>query len=372
MNLEFSIALIGTLGLATLIQLYYYLYFILKTKSYVVPEIIETPPLSVVICAKNEATNLEKHIPLLMQQDYPSFQVVVVDDCSTDGTDMVLAQLKKQYTNLYYTTIPTDKKFHLGKKLALTIGIKAAKHEFIVLTDADCYPNSTSWLQQMSQGFNHDKQIIIGHGAFEKKPKSLFNLFLRYEAFFNAVQYFGFAMRGLPFMAVGRNMAYKKGLFTGSNVYKKHLTLESGDDDLFMITCANKDNTTVVLHPESQTISIAPANLGEWITRKSRHLTTSVHYPFKIKFWLGIEPLTRIIIWSLTFCSVFFNIFAPIAISLFFIRILTQYFILANAAKKMGEGKLHVAGLLFDAIIPIIIGSIWLLNIFSANKKKWK
>ncbi len=372
MQLDFKIILLAILVLSWLIQLFYYLWFILRAANHKpIAQQTELHPISVVICAKNEAHNLEQHLPKIFNQDYPEFQVVVVNDCSSDETDMVLAKIKNEEPKLYYTSIPVDKKFYQGKKLALTLGIKAAKHEHLVFTDADCYPDSDQWLKEISNQFSDNKEIIIGHGRFEKK-KSLFNLFLRYETFFNAAQYFGFALRKTPFMAVGRNMAYKKSLFLKSDVFKRYLNVASGDDDLFIRECATKTNTAVVVTKQSQTISIAPRNFSEWLNRKSRHLTTSKHYSLKAKWWLLLEPLTRQIFWILSLCLLFFHIFAAISLVLLLTKIIVQYIVLAKAAKTMGEEKLYLPTLLFDPIIPIIIGSVWLQNIFSAKKKKWK
>ncbi len=372
MKINFEIVFISILGLSWAIQVFYYLWFMLKV-AYVKPATASSnkPPISVIICAKNEAYNLQKHLPIILKQDYPDYEVVVVNDASTDDSDMILAEFKRSHSNLYYTTIPDNKQFYQGKKLALTLGVKAAKNEHLVFTDADCYPESNQWLQEMSKGFNDSKEIVIGYGKFEKK-KSLFNLFLRYETFFNTVQYMGFALRKKPFMAVGRNLAYKKSLFQQSNVFKQYLNIASGDDDLFIKQCATETNTAVVASSNSQTISLPPANFVEWLTRKSRHLTTSKHYKFKIKWWLTLEPLSRQLFWILGICSLFFHIFVIISLALIISRIIIQYIVLAKAGKALSEKKLFISSLLFDGIIPLIIGSVWLQNIFSSNKKRWK
>ncbi|MBR8536001.1 glycosyltransferase [Carboxylicivirga sediminis] len=355
-----------------LFQLFYQLFFLLKP-SHFKPLTYDNKqrPLSVIICAKNEASNLKNFIPKICNQNYPNFEVIVVNDCSTDDSEMVLAQLKTEFSNLYYTSIPLSKQHYQGKKLALTIGIKAANNEHLVFTDADCYPTSDQWLKEVSSQFTDEKQIVIGHGRFEKQ-KSFFNLFLRYETFFNAVQYMGFALRGKPFMAVGRNMAYTKSLFEQSDVFKPYLNMASGDDDLFIRRCANKHNTTIQLNYDSQTVSLAPQSFSEWRTRKSRHLTTAPAYRFGIKCWLIMEPLTRQIMWLLTLCSLFFHIFVPLTIALFALRMLTLHIVLAKAANKMGENKLFWATSIFDFITPWLVGSVWVINIFSAKKKKWK
>ncbi|MCG8582238.1 MAG: glycosyltransferase [Bacteroidales bacterium] len=363
--------IIGLYAFSWLFQLFYHLYFMLKPALFVPEQKDIQKPVSVIICAKNEAENLKTFLPSVCQQKHQQFEVIVVNDCSTDDTEMVLAQLKTEFNNLYYTSIPLSKQHYQGKKLALTIGIKAANYEHLIFTDADCRPASKDWLTEISNQFNDEKQIVVGHGRYEKK-KGFFNLFLRYETFFNTVQYMGFALRKKPFMAVGRNMAYTKSLFEKSDVFKHYLNIASGDDDLFMRRCATKQNTTIHTCYNSQTISVAPKNFNEWITRKSRHLTTAPLYKFGIKTWLITEAMTRQIFWILTLCSLFFPTFVPIAAGLFISRLLVLHIVLAKAANKMGENKLYWATILFDFITPVVIACVWFNNFISAKKKKWK
>ena len=331
----------------------------------------DLPPVSVVICAKNEASNLKQFLPKVLEQDYPEFQVVVVNDTSTDETEMVLAEMKGKYKNLYYTTIPVDKKFFHGKKLALTIGIKAAKHEYLVLTDADCYPLSDKWLRHMAGSFSSTKKIVLGYGGY-KKQKGLLNLMIRFETFWNAVQYFGFALTVKPFMGVGRNMAYKKDLFINSSQFRNNLTVASGDDDLFVIEAGNRENTTICAVPESHTISVPPKTRAELMAQRSRHLTSSVHYPLLIKAWLFFEFLTRQLFWLLTICSIIFSIFVPIAGGLFFLLILIKLLVMGKAAKRLRQKQLYWALLLFDWYMPIWIGILWISNLLRPKGIKWK
>ncbi len=370
MGEEILYTIAGLYLFSWLFQLFYYLYF-MRLTPIKESNTENTPPLSVIICAKNEAQNLKQFIPLICKQDYKDFEVIVVNDCSTDDTEFELAQLKTQYKNLYYTSIPLSQQHHQGKKLAITLGIKAAKNEHLVFTDADCYPTSDQWLKEISSQFTEEKQIVIGYGRFEKK-KSLFSLFLRYETFWHAVQYMGYALRGMPFMAVGRNMAYEKSLFLKNDVFKPYLNLASGDDDLFMRSCASKTNTAIQYTYNSQTVSIPPSNIGEWLNRKSRHLTTAPVYKAGVKLLLIFEPATRQIFWLLTLCSLFFPTFVSLTLALFIVRLAVMHVVLSKAAKAMGEKKIVWATILFDALIPMLIGSVWIINIFSAKKKKWK
>jgi glycosyltransferase involved in cell wall biosynthesis len=373
--LDTSITLLvfgGLFGFAWLFQL---LHYSLVMGAFTRHQPKETPidymPLSVVICAKNEAENLKAYLPLILNQDYPDFQVVVVNDCSTDESEMVLAQLKEKHPHLYYTSIPIDKKFYHGKKLALTLGIKAAIHEHVVLTDADCYPVSDKWLTQMATSFQSGKEIILGYGAYETQ-KGFLNHLIRFETFWNTVQYFGFSLTIKPFMGVGRNLAYKKELFHKRSVFKKHLNLASGDDDLFVLEVAQKSNTNICYSADSHTISVPPRNWEDWKNQRKRHLSSSLHYPWLIKSWLILEPLTRQILWLLTLSSIFFPNLAPYIGALFLSLTLYKLVVTRKAQQKLNEKRLYWSLLIFDWLMPILLGILWINNLLRPKKIKWK
>ena len=190
-------------------------------------------PVSVIICAKNEEANLRENLPLIMEQDYPEFEVLVVNDASTDGTEELLRDMKLRYPHLNTTSIVENVHIRQGKKLALTIGIKGATYDWVVLTDADCKPAGRKWLHTMQSNFSRDCHIVLGIGKYDRK-KGLLNILIRFDTLYTALQYTGFAMAGHPYMGVGRNLAYRKSLFFNNKGFASHYELESGDDDLFI------------------------------------------------------------------------------------------------------------------------------------------
>jgi len=330
------------------------------------------PPVSVVISARNEAENLEKFLPEILKQDYPEFQVVVVNDCSEDETSLVLARLKNQYPHLYYTHIEADKKFSHGKKMPLSLGIKAAKHEHLVLTDADCRPASDQWLKKMTAPFSsQDTELVLGVGNYQKR-KGINNLWIRYETFTIAIQYMGFALNGKPYMGTGRNLAYTKTLFNKTKGFRSHIYLPSGDDDLFIREAANKKNTAVCIDPGAHTDSVPPESFRKWMNQKQRHLTTSVRYRPDIKFSLFMEPLTREIFWLLTLYSLFFPIFVISILPFSFILLLIKFIFWKMAAGKTGMGRIYWSMLLFDFLQPFIIVRAHFGNLTRSKKRKWK
>ncbi|MFW6351432.1 MAG: glycosyltransferase [Bacteroidota bacterium] len=330
------------------------------------------PPVSVIISARNEEENLAAFLPEVLSQDYPAFQVVVVNDGSEDETDMVLARLKAEYPHLYYTRIAPDRKFYHGKKLPLSLGIKAASHDILILTDADCRPASDQWLKHMvSAMLTTNKELVMGIGNY-RKEKGLTNLWLRYDTFTIALQYLGFAISGKPYMATGRNMAYTKQLFQKANGFKSHIYVASGDDDLFVQEAATKENTTVCINPEAHTISQAPASFKKWKEQKERHLSTAPYYKNSIKISLLMEPVTRELFWILTLLFIIFPNFALLVLPFSLLLFLFKLLIWKKASDKTGMGKIFWGLLLFDIIQPIIIAFSHFGNLTGSKKRKWK
>lgn len=253
-------------------------------------------PISVVICARSEARTLEELIPLLMDQDHQEFEVVVVNDRSEDDTWEILEWMKPKYPRLRPVNIQADEKFNYGKKIALGVGVRAAKHAHILLTDADCTPAGRDWISTMAAGFKGGKEIVIGHSPYTVES-GLANLLERYDGYAKASQYMSFAMAGFPYMGVGRNLGYTSELFFRARGAQRGNHLMSGDDDLFINAVARARNTAVVVDPRAFMATRPTPDLGTWIRRKRRHFTTAAHYRFGHQVLLTLLPLARAVFW---------------------------------------------------------------------------
>ena len=197
--------------LVVAIQLSYYLFFFGKFAFAKAQK--STPkkiPISVIVCAKNEAENVIRFIPLLAEQDYPDYEIILIDDASSDTTLEIFEEFEKQYSNIRLVKVENNEAFWGNKKYALTLGIKASKKDYLLFTDADCYPASKDWITSMSSQFTMNKTIVLGYGAYEKIAGSFLNKIIRFETMLTAIQYFSWAKIGHPYMGVGRNLAYKK------------------------------------------------------------------------------------------------------------------------------------------------------------------
>ena len=276
-----------TFILATIFQLIFWALFFSKLSYYKNNNVKKSDlqPVSVIVCAKNEAENLKNNLPKVLEQDYPNFEVIVVDDGSTDNSQQILLDIKKKYPILH--VINESNKELPGKKGALTKGILAAKNEILLLTDADCFPDNSYWLKSMISQYSEEKPIVLGFSPYVKE-NSLLNYFIRYETAYTATQYLSFAIAGMPYMGVGRNLAYKKALFIESKGFERHLNIASGDDDLFVNQIATKSNTQINIQKEALVYSIPKSSWRDYYYQKRRHLSTASSYQLKHQILLGV------------------------------------------------------------------------------------
>jgi len=364
----------GLFILMFLIQSYYYLRyyrkaFLKKSAIYGKPD-ISPETVSIIICARNEASNLEKNLPLILEQDYPEFEVIVVNDRSEDETETLLKLLATKYPHLHVSEVRNDPKFTHGKKLALTLGIKAAKSEWLLMTDADCTPAGKNWLSVMQKNFTQNKDIVLGYGGY-KKEKGFLNMIIRFETVFTAMQYFGLANAGKPYMGVGRNLAYRKTVFFSNKGFASHSNLNSGDDDLFVNETSNASNVAIEMHPDSFTWSDGEKTFKNWYAQKKRHLTTSPRYSFKTKSRLIIENVSRLILLFSFIFLLFLYPFPELAIIIFAIMLLIKAIIFKIVFTRFQETILFIPSLFFESLIPLFYSYIHLINLIERKRRRW-
>lgn len=360
-------------AIAAIIQIFFYVFFFSHLIFYKNKKILseEKLPVSVIICAKNEATNLRKNLPFILEQDYPSYEVIVVNDNSEDDTSGILSEFKIKYPELQIVNISSETRWLKGKRFALALGIKSAKYDLLLLTDADCYPDSNQWINMMQRNFNGKKEIVLGYSPYEKM-NGMLNKIIRYDAFFAALQYISFALSGLPYMGVGRNLAYKKELFyrnKGFSPDQKHLL--SGDDDLFINKAANSKNTIIELDEKSFMLSAPKKKWAHWVYQKNRHLGTGIYYRMKHQILLGLLSLSHFLFYATLFILLLWKENYLIIIYVFMTKLIIQWCILYKPMKRLQVSELWILFPLLD-FIYFFIYLIFAPAIFFKPKNKWK
>jgi len=355
------------------VQLIFWLRYYLKSVTPDSPVLSsDKPPVSVIICARNEEPNLREHLPSVLQQNYPDYEVIVVNDCSEDNTDMVLKDFMARFPHLRTSTIVKDSRFHHNKKLAQLIGIKAAKNEVLLFTDADCVPVSEDWVALMTSHLRGEKSIVLGYGGYEME-KGILNSYIRYDTMFIAMQYLGRALRGRPYMGVGRNLAYRKSLFLSGSGFSSHYHLASGDDDLFVNANASSTNVAVETNPGSHIRSVPAKSFNELLQQKKRHLSTAGLYKLRDKFMLIAEPFSRVLFYTSIITVLALNYLWQVALGLLIIRGVIMVVTLSKAGKRLGEKKIILPALFFDILAPFINTLFYLSALRNKGKKdRWR
>lgn len=376
MNNVWFYSLLAAAALSLLLRAFFALIVFLRagnTKK-AKPLHAEFPPVSVIIAARNEAENLKQFLPKILSQDYPDFEVIVVDDCSLDDSRELLAEMQKTHDNLTISWVPDNAVQRRGKKLALSIGIKAAKNKWLLFTDADCYPASKNWIRSMANYMNESYDFVLGYGGY-KREKSLLNQLIRFDTLKIAIRYAGYAKLGQAYMGVGRNLAYRKSLWVEKRGFAGFFHLASGDDDLFVNAYAKSKRTAICFSAEGKTESLPAASFSEWKDQKSRHLSTSRYYAAHLRFLLLIEPINQVLSPFLVALTAFFfwgSIYVYALLGTWLIIKLSETIVFHHKSLIVKEIKLTGKSAFFDVILPLFYIIFALSGNKKSKKKAWK
>lgn len=359
-------------GAALLGLIFYYFYFFMRLALYKPLPIAgaATPPLSVVICARNEAENVIALLPKVLTQDYPEFEVVVVDDASWDSTGAELEELEKTHEHLHVVHISEHIQHRPGKKFPLTLGIKKAVHEHLVLTDADCQPASDQWLRHMAARFDGRTEVVLGASPY-KSSGGLLSALIRFETLLTGAFYLSFALAGKPYMGVGRNLAYRRSTYNRVGGFKKHYHIVSGDDDLFVQAAATGSNTAVCVHPEALVYSQAPQSWADWWRQKKRHYSTAPHYKLGVKLWLAAYPFWVLLFFVATISLLVYENTRPISLGLIGLKLILQLAIFRGVFGAQNDRWIWLFSPLLEILLLLNQMALWLIGLFS-KQSRWK
>ena len=348
-------------GILFFIQSYYHwgLYRNLYLHSKKEKKETDTPPLSVILVAKDAASDLQKNLPFILEQDYPEYEVIVIyEQSSDDNCEDVLKLLQEKYPNLYHSFIPDSARYISHKKLGINMGIKASHHEWLVFTEPNCRPESNQWLRKMARNFTSDTDIVLGYSNYEK-TKGWFNRKITFDTMLNSMRQLGRAIGGHPYMGCGRNLAYRKSLYYNQKGFASHLNLQRGEDDLFVNQTANKRNTRVETSPESIVRITAPHFKKNWAEDKLSYNMTSHYFKGISRYVMGFETCSRLLFFLAIIACLVYGIWihdwktVGIASFLWLIRFILLLVVFRKTSIALGERKFYSTLLLFDWMQPL-------------------
>lgn len=322
------------------------------------------PSVSVVMCVKDDAYNLEKKLPIILEQEYPNFEVVVVNDASKDETEYVLRVLQEIYPNLNVVNLYNNVNGFLGKKYPLSLGIKSAKNEIILLTESDTMPLNYNWITTMVKGFKQKKDIVLGFTNFEQKPTFL-NTLMHYENLTSAMNYLGNAMLNNPFMGQGRNMAYKREFFFETGGFISQYNISVGEDDLFINKNANSKNTSVIINKESINLASPKEKREEWVIQKKKHFKSMYHFKLKDKIISTLMPFATLLIYVLVALSIVFQFPWQYAILPLVLKYTFQIIVYYKSSKTLATKQVAFLSPLLEVLFLFINTTIRFFTLFT-------
>ncbi len=345
----------------TVIQFIYYLAFstfLLVSKKGKKTD--SETPISVIVYSKNQAKEIQELLPLFLDQDYFKFEIILINNASSDNTCDIVEGFEKKHKNLKLLNVENNEAFWGSKKYALTLAIKSSKYDHLLFTDVNCTAVSKHWISEMSSKFTNDKKIVLGYKKYQKE-NSLTNLIIRFEHLLTSIKCFGFTRMGSSFMAFGNNLAYQKSEFFRVNGYINHMKISAGEDDLFIKDAANKKNTSFSISENSFIETAAPSSFSKWFTEKKEEIIITKKYKFKHRFLLKFFTFSKVLFYTLATILFFvypYQIILPITLS----YLLLQYIVIGISAKKLKEPQI-IFFLPFLEIGLLLIQ----ISIFSAN-----
>src|SRR5690625_4498133 len=329
------------------------------------------PPISVLVYIKNNVENLESNLNAILEQDYPDFEIILINDSSTDDSLSIINEFQENNPHIpnHITDVHGNEMFWGSKKYALTLGIKRAKNNYLLFTDGHCKPLTNQWIREMSKGFQNNKQLVLGYSNYTKK-KGLFNLFLRFDTLLNAIHYLSFAKAKMAYMGVGRNLAYTSKVYYDNSGFISHVKLPAGDDDLFVNEVAKKKNTGLVYNANAHVEATPLKNWEAWHNMRKNRAWTFRYYKTKHKIVLSTYFFSTVLFW-LGAIAAFFLLNWQIASALVAIRLIIQYISIGISAKKLQEKSLIAYIPLLEFMLVFLQLNTLSFYIKKPPNKKW-
>jgi len=337
-------------------------------------------PVSVIVCAKDDYEYLVDLVPSILSQDYPEFELVIVNDCSTDETTDYLKILTDKHPDINVVSLTQSLNFFHGKKFPLSMGIKSAKHDLLLLTDADCIPENNQWIKGMVSAYKKGTEVVLGYGPYFTR-KGLLNKLIRFDTLYTAIQYLSMALAKMPYMGVGRNLSYHRDLFYKNKGFTSHYTIPSGDDDIFISQVANKRNTRIFIDPKCRVESEPKHTFSGWIHQKRRHYSTANMYKRSTNIILGALLSSRLFYYASAVtlfclppafvCNTGCPLYYVVIGGFMLLHGISMDWIYNKSAKQLGEKNLYLFFTpLYDIFFTIFTTLLGIWNTFS-KPKNW-
>jgi glycosyltransferase involved in cell wall biosynthesis len=365
-----ELALLFVFVLMFLIQLFYQLLkatFILSGKKKV--KHIEYPSFSIIIPSRNYEENLRELIPTLLEQDYPDFEVVVVDDCSSDGTEWYLSELKLQSYKLKTSRIIQETDF--PNALAITIGIRAASKEWLVFLNPLCRVTSKVWLKSFAEELTPKTEAVFGFVKYTN-PNGSMRKFFRYENFDSFINNGSARYFGLSMPVTDMNVAYKREQFLNRRGFAAVLDSPFSENELYLNKISNRINSVYLLSNSTAVAYIGDTDWYDGVNFKNKQLLLKKKFTFGQSLYLSVNTISRLFFDGSMVALMILSPWRFWVAAIWLFKIIHELIWGIVAMKRLGENKLFPGLILFRSIIPFLNSIIVINQLFTGQKRKWK
>ncbi len=328
------------------------------------------PAISVIVpLFVEDADYLDNGLVSLLTQDYDRFEVVVVYVGNNDDFFVDLKSLQRVYPHLSPVHIDYSPHYPISTKIALNIGIKSAKYDFVLTTSSDATPTSGRWLSLLAKGFIHG-DIVLGYSGVVRQ-RGFQNFIFREYRFTESVAWLSSAIRNRPYSASRNALGFTKQLYFGVRGFN-HLNMNVGEDDLFMQQIASKDNVSVVLSPRATTTECVWGGWDWWWRKTKIQQTTHRYYPK----WAMVPTISELVIRVLFFVAVLAAVvfmpweFKLAALIVALLRYFVIMFVVVRNARRLGESGIAPLHFVYDLIEPLLRLTVALAS-YKKYKKSW-
>lgn len=354
----------------TAIQIIYYLTFSsLFFKSKKTNKINTKPPISLLIFVKNSAAYLEKNLTYFLNQDYPEFEILLIDNCSSDDTDEVLEKIKTKHKKVRIINVENNESFWANKKYTYTLAIKAAKYNHLLFSEIIAKPISKNWILEMSNQISDKKSLVLGYTK-HNTSKGFMNLLIRFNDVLDALKAFTFTKFNTPFRASAYNFSFTKDNFFRVNGFIKHIKINYGKDDLFLRDAYFKKNTSFSIDEDSFVEITKEKTFKDWFSAQKRNSFLQNHYKLNHQILLFLYTITKLGSLTLGITLLFFYPYKIILCIIGF-YFLVKTIVLALATKKFKEPKIIFLFPFLEIILILLQISIFINNLM-LKPNHWK
>jgi glycosyltransferase involved in cell wall biosynthesis len=326
------------------------------------------PPVSMIVLAHNQYNDLQHTLLVLLNQDYPEFEVLVVDDNSDDGSDELLEKLTEQHANLRVVKLTQSLNWFKGRKFPLSLGIKSANHDLLLLTDIQFRPAGKKWISEMADSYSQNTDIVLGYSTYDTPTK--FNKWLRFMAFYDGLVYLSMALSGRTFKGIGSNLSYRKSLFYRNKGFSSHYVINAGDDELFVNKTATRRNVRIQISGNSMVKSGKPVSLLQWLAKEKTRLSIRRYFKFSHRTLISVFSTSTFLFYLIFILLLLLQIQWPVVVGLFAVRLISQMIIFGLAQKRLSEKNLLLLSPFFEVILVLVDLFIW-IRLLLSKKSTW-